>query len=412
MARIETLPRRDKSSIEIKGSQEHKQKPAILPLIFTTINRLSTEHVIPNLRESTTEQRLNFAISTYQELVNTFNQDSDRWTLKLLEASKDGSKARRDFLLKENVFNGGEYLYKPPEVLPGMEITNLNPKLMPTFLRSSVEKLKTIFYHEYTGVKNNLRIPLGGSPYRLNTSSSLLIDDYTKAVIREAKNSNSLPLVADFGPGAGEEIIRLTSAGLSVITYDFQPGYISEKMFRDTFKQSGRKCPEIVNLAIENGIDLSRLDYWQQQETKKPTIFICPEIDFSKENAIPKNLQNRASISVSIFTRHEIPIGNKGFFMQNMALAAKSGVVVADGLPTPEALDNVVLPVSAKAHLPVAGSQAIITYLLCDPPEEVKKHAEKSVPNIKWDVSVMSTPPPPLCYPLELIAIGHKKRVF
>jgi len=383
------------------------QRPAVLPVVCTLLNRTPTRLLVSELRESSPLQRLNFAISTYERLTEVSGSSADQWSLNLLRAIRKGPKETRKYLIDEGVFNGGEYLYRPEALVPGMEIPNFNLESMPPSVRTDAEALQRMFFLEYMAMKNLLRKPTDGRVNRLNPHFSFLIVDHTLAVIEETRYLGALPLTAKAGPGAGEELIQLTSGGISVITYDILPARETEGMFRQTFKLSGYKCPEIINLRPNGKVDTRQLNLWESGQ-REPIIFICPETDLSKPGAIPEELRGRAPVADSIFALHEIRLADKATFVSNVASSSGGSVLITDGLPSPEALDRVVLPAGRVSGLPVTFSQAIITYLLCDPPEKVEQLVNESVPGLDWKMKIIPTPPPPFCYPLELTAQGRR----
>jgi len=57
----------------------------------------------------------------------------------------------------------------------------------------------------------------------------------------------------------------------------------------------------------------------------------------------------------------------------------------------------------------VTGHDAVITHLLCLPPDEMEAIAKRAVPDIDWKGVVVGPPiPPPLFYKLQGAVVGRR----
>ena len=400
----------------------HHQVEAILPKLFAAINKPRTRELIPEIRESVNE-RTKRAISLLRKLAvsDADMREQRQWSLEYYTACLEGK--RREFLIEEGVFYGGEFLYRPERVKPGMEFVNLNPDNYPEPLKTEAREITELMFLEYFGVKNLISFPdpddirawaqtfpLGKLILRNpltppHLKESLLLKDYVDLLTSEA-NGNHDPY-AIFGPGKGEELVRIVKGGNSAICFDLHSFETLEKMFKKTFDQARIKPPNFIQIGDGRGVDASYLRSWKQNGCK-PTIFIYSEIDFSKRDAIPDELVEVSFVAGSIYTLHEIPFALKDILFQNMARVSRGSIVVVDGNPTPDALDNIILPRSKE--FPITGGDAVITHLLCSTPKEVAEIAKKALPSLEREVKVIGPPiPKPFFDQLQVAAILRRK---
>jgi hypothetical protein len=236
---------------------------------------------------------------------------------------------------------------------------------------------------------------------------SLLLKDYVKQIVSEAERSDGPPLVAVFGPGKGEELVPMVSAGLSAICLDAHDSHFLEGLLHDTFAQSpATTLPEIVVLGEKSEIDASRLDDWKERGCP-PTVFILSGIDLARDDLIPEPLYGVASVAASVYLLHELR--QKEVLFVNMARMSRGSIVVFDGYPSVPALDNIILPVSERSDAVVTGHDAVVTHLLCLTPEEMEAIATRAAPDLDWRGFLVGPPiPPPFFHKLQGAVVGRR----
>ena len=416
------------SKAERSAGAPPRQKEAILPRLLTEINLLRTKQLIPELADPPSI-KIEQAINLFEELVSYEKDEkmkaSRQWSREYFQACAEGSKARRDFLIEEGVLYGrdGEYLYCPPRVQPQMEIANFKPSDCPEHLQNDVEEMMKLMYAEYFGVKNLLSFPdradiiasLSNWISPLNRirlaepklKLSLLLKDYVKGTLEEAKKTSGSPLVAILGPGKGEELVPLTREGYSVLCLDAHDETTLRYLFQTTFEQARVEKPRIETIGQGTNIDTAPFEAWREKNCPA-TIFICSEIDFGEKGVIPEELSKISRVAASIYVLHEMPLGQRASLIDNMAFVSKDSVVIFDGNPSIEAFDNIILPVSERGQTPITGHDAVITHLLCLPPEKMKTLVNEAASGLNWKVETVGPPiPKPFFHKLQVAAIGR-----
>ena len=411
----------------VEEPYSRRQRPALAPMALTFLNRPGTERLMPVLTELTQEQRIEKAIHVFEELARIEGTPQRQWSLKYFEACRGGPKARRDFLIGENVFGGGEYLYCPPAVRPQMEIANLNPDNYPSPFREEVEDLVWGMFGEYFGVKNALSRPSAADAIALmrrmprlgafldrvhflpspRLKDSLLLQPYTNRIIREARSPEGKKVIAVLGPGKGEELVKLAQAKEvgAILCLDAHDGCILQTMFQETFEQARVAVPAIEIVKRPEQIERRDVESAIRQAEDKKVVFIC-RVDFSQE--LPLNLYEMADLAVCIYVLHESDRRGQQAILRNMARLSRGSVIAYDGLPTCEALDNVVLPVSDSLRVPRTGHDSVVTHLLCSPPDRLREVAEEAGTGLRWEVEIEKPPiGAPFLYPLQVRAIGR-----
>jgi hypothetical protein len=405
----------------------HRQREAWIPRLFASINSPRTRELVPSFASLTCAERIAMAVSVFRRLAeedpNNGMRPSRKWSLEYFEACAEGAAARRQFLVEEGVFEAGDRLVVPERVQPQMELGNLHASAFPGPFERDIANLARLMFHEYFGVKNLLSFPDAsdvvawialGFPLarravlpRPRLKLSLLLRDYVGQVLSETKRNSGVPLVAIFGPGKGEELVPLLARGLSVLCLDAHDADVIKDLLYDTFEQSlAPEPPEVVVLGEKGDVDLSALSAWKQQGCAS-TIFVLSNIDAAQEDLVPEPLHGVASVAASIYLLHELR--RKEALFANMARISSGSIVVFDGLPSVEGLDNVILPVSDRSDAVITGHDAVVTHLLCLPPEEMEAIARRAVPEIDWKGVVVGPPiPPPLFYKLQGAVIGRR----
>lgn len=400
-----------------------RQIPGKLPVLFAKMNVVRARELISELEQTSQEEKIRFAVDFFTRLVETDQpmRSQRAWSAEFFKATQKGPEAQRQFLIDSQVFYGdGEYLYRPPVIMPGMEIANLTPTTCPGVSEADLEKITNWMFLEYFKVKHVLSFPewadllawLGQKPLlgRLINSAKLssprlkesfLLKDYVDLTLQEAKKERGEPLIAIFGCGKGEELVPLTQHGFSVVCFDLHDRKMLEKLFQTTFRQAGVCCPKIV--------DLDYLSDWRQ-EGCQPTIFIQAKTDFANHE-LPSEFKGLARTAAAVYVLHEIPDKSKTTFIQNMVTVAEGSVVIVDGKPSVDALDNMVLPISQLVGTPITGHDAVVTHLLCLKPEEVRAVTHQAAPDLAWTINNQMGPPlpPPLFYRQQVAAVGRRQ---
>jgi hypothetical protein len=210
-----------------------------------------------------------------------------------------------------------------------MEILNLNPLNYQRIPQEEVQQLIHLMFYEFSVVKNLLAfldpadilacLSLRISPLKRaklpkpRLKLSLLLADYVKAVLAEARRTDGPPLLAVFGPGKGEELIPFLKNGFSVLCFDVQDANALSDLFRGTFAQAGVATPDLVVVGEGANVDRSFLLPWRERGCP-PTVFICCGIDFSQEGAIPEEIMRVSRVASSIYVLHEMR--RRGLFLR------------------------------------------------------------------------------------------------
>lgn len=402
----------------------HRQFEAWLPALFVQLNYPRTKVLIPEINTLSPETKIEKATSIFKKLLveehDPAMEPSRQWSLEYFQACSQGSGAKRQFLIDEGIFEDGERLHRPERVQPQMEIINFNPLVYQEPLREEVRDLTRLVFNEYFGVKNSLSFPdradlLAALSLRIpllkrlplphpRLKLSLLLKDYVQRLIAEAQKGDGLPLIAIFGPGKGEELIPLMESQFSVLCLDAQDHDSLKSLLKSTFDQAQVPVPEFVT--GDQGADFAdSIKTWERRGFP-PTVFICAGIDFSREDTIPEELSGVSRVAASIYVFHEMC--QKEPLIENMVKVSHGSVVIFDGRPSVASFDNMLLPITERCDTPITGHDAVITHLLCLPPEEMELIAKKSAPTMSWTSGIVGPPlPPPLFYRQQGAVIGH-----
>ncbi len=407
-------------------SEPHRQREAWLPRFFSTINGPRTRQLIPQLEALTRAEKLEKAIHLFRALADEepdpAMKPSRSWSIEYFEACAEGSGALRQFLADEGVLGQGS-LKVPARVQPQMEVVNLDPAVYPESLRQDVADLTQLMFCEFFGVKSLLSFPepadiwawlaanvpfiphLELSPPHLKLS--LLLRDYVAYVVTEAERNRDLPLVAVFGPGNGEELVPLIDKGLSVVCLDALDQQVSRGLFRDTFGLApGVQLPDMVVLGDRGDVDTSAIRDWQNNACP-PTVFFLSNVDVTADDLIPESLLGAVSVASAAFLLHELR--DKEALFTNMSRITRGSVVLFDGVPSVDAIDNAVLPVAERNDTVVTGHDAVISYLLSLSPQDMEALARRAVPDLEWKGEFVGPPiPPPLFEKLQGAVIGRR----
>jgi len=390
--------------------------PSLLPLLLVRLNRPGAKLLIPELRIPK-EERITIAVRDLQKLREEGDMPEQRkWSLGWFKALREGKEELKQYLADEGVWTDRYYLSRPDEVIPGMEFVNRDTEALPTMLS------------EYFGVKSMVAPPtreditaaiLGSLPVigprirdRLEPpplKESLLLKDYVDILLAEGRATDGPPLIGFFGLGKGEEMVRPVKEGYSCVCFDIHSFETLKGLFKTTFNQARfKKPPEIVQIGKGRDIDLSPVEAWRQEDHQRATVFICSEIDFSKEGAMPDGLRGLVRASGSIYALHEMPDGEKGNLFKNMDFVTRGAVVVVDGNPTNETLNDVT-EIGFQAKIAVTFHDSHITHILCLRPKEIDSIARESVPDRNWTVGEIKPPlPRPFLSPQQIKAVGRR----
>jgi len=399
-----------------------RRREAWLPRLIAHLNSRRTRALIPEFGSLPAAEKIDRAVRVFRRLADE-EPDADlrpsrRWSLEYMEACARGAGARRQFLIDEGVFEGGELLVAPARVQPQMEIGNLDPASYSGSFSQEVAALRALMFQEYFGVKSLLAIPEAADlvaciaptlvgrlpPPRLKLS--LLLRDYVERIVSETRRGD-LPLVAVFGEGKGEELVPLVVRGLSVICFDAHDQQFTRDLLLGTFRQSAVDPPEMVALS-ELGEVHTSVSAWKRLGCS-PTIFILSDTDVTRDELFPEQLHGIASVAASVYLLHELR--RKEAFFANLASISKGSIVVFDGNPSTAGLDNIVLPVSDRHEAVVTGHDAVVSHLLSQTPAQMEAIARRAVPELHWESSLVGPPlPPPLFYKLQGAVIGRRSR--
>lgn len=402
------------------------QTEALLPRLFVLFNYERTKKLVPQHTAFSREEKIDKAIALFKRLIveekDRDMRPSREWSLEYFQAYARGPEARREFLIDEGVFNGKNFLTCPTRVKPQMEIMNISSHSHEDPIRTDILEMCYLTFSEFFVVKNLLSFPetadiitalsakmsflrmLRLSQPRLK--HSLLLRDYIGQIFTEMKEIGGPPLISIFGPGKGEELVPFIERNISVLCFDSNQGIILKDFFIDTFKQAGLPVPEVIPIGNEKEVDAAVFATWKRLN-HPPTVFLHTKIDFSQENAIPKQYLELCRVSAANYVLHEMAVKRNLF--RNMAAVSKGAIVIVDGYPSCDAFDNVILPVSDRGNVVIVGHDAIISHLLSINPVEIKQIAEEAVPDFYWQSKVIGPPiPPPFFHKLQVTVIGRR----
>lgn len=408
------------------ASEGHRQFESWLPFILVKLNLARTRELIPELVVLSPRQKLERAIDLFEQLLTLEPDDvtraSRQWSLEYFQACMQGHNQRRQFLVEEGVFSTGEILRCPERVRPQMEIANLNPRCYPASLQQELQEVTRLMFFEYFGVKNVLSFPetadiIASLSLRIpalrsvklpepRLKPSLLLMDYVRQILIEARKVDGPPLIVIFGPGKGEELVPLITAGFSVLCFDAHDSGVLIDMFKATFRQAAIPAPQFRSLGSGEDVDASDIRAWKDSGYPA-TVFVHSGTNVAGSDAVPTQLYEVGRVAASIYLMHEIV--QKETLCANMALVSRDAVVIFDGHPATAPFDNIVLPVSERSETPLTGHDAVVTHLLCLVPEEMKAVARKAVPELAWESMVVGSPlPPPFIHKQQGAVIGRR----
>ncbi len=377
------------------------KKPNILPNTLarmSNLTRTGTHELKLQLEETSPEERAHLGMEIYQELANKIPEKKNQylWASAFFQTViNKGIKGVRNDLEEQGVFRNKYWLECPANVVPGMEITNLNPYSYPEPLRGKIAKANRLFFAEYKFMEGRV-LAIG--------NTKLLLKNTTSHVLNAIKDNKNEPLLAAVGVGSGEELIPFLKNKQSVLVIDHQKPEMVKEILDNNFK----KTPIQI---ITNGeiLDTQEVHKWRNHDYPS-TIFVAGGIDLSKKNSV--DILDRIFIPSLAYTHyvfHEIPDNDKGVFLENMGNLTEGPVISVDCLPTKGAMD-VVLGVfeNLNIKLPLDTYGAVVTHLVGKTPEETAKIATSSDPKRKWNIKIFREPPNPLLSDLQQALIGRK----
>ena len=386
------------NNLRLEPGQTYKHHN-ILSNTLAHISRFrSTEELTQKVDGTTSEQRAKLGLEIYQTLAaeHKDKQGQFEWGASFFKTwLNSGAWGIRNFLEQQNVFSKHHWLTCPPDVVPGMEITNLDPDLHKGKSKNNIDKAIQYFFAEYDHMQKHVLDIMG---------TSLLLKNTSNVVLHELGKNIERPLIAVGGAGSGRELTPFLKKGLSILVMDHTKA--------DVIKNNLGKTANGANIEIiSNGkeFDNQPFDLWKKTNYQ-PTIFVSGKTDLTIPGATDKLVPTKPSLVYTQYVFHEIPDDKKQAFTINLGGLCEGPVVCVDCLPSKEAL-NVVLGVFERLEtgLPLDAYGAVVTHLVGKTPEEIKYTAQTACPERKWETKIFHEPPNPLLSDLQQVIIGRKK---